>query len=164
MEIEKQLKERMNIDNGYLIPSYSKLYRDTINLMIKPFKNKKIDKIISPEMKGMFYGPTIAYKLKIPFSPIFKAGRIPRKIAIGKSYKDYSKKEKRLEIGKIQIKKGEKILIVDDIFESGKSGKAMIQLIEKLGGKIIGISIVYNKLKSKDEQFFKKYNFKYIIK
>lgn len=162
--MKTKLKERMEKDSGYLIPAYPQLYRKIISQMIKPYKNEKIDKIISPEMKGILYAPTIAYRLGIPFIPLFKEGRIPKKFVIGKTFVDYSKKKKRIEVGKITIKKGDRILFVDDAFESGKSGRAIIELIERLGGKIVGISIIYNKLSENNEKFFNKYNFHYLIK
>lgn len=164
MKLQEELRERMEKDSGYLITSFPKLYKKVINEMIKPFKEKKIDKIMSPEMKGMFFGPTMAYKLGVPFVSIMKGGRIPKQFVEGESYKDYSKKEKRLEIAKRTVNKGERILLVDDVFETGQSGKTAIKLIEKLGGKVVGISIVYNKLNKKDEEFIKKYNLHYLIK
>jgi len=164
MEIQEELKKRMKEDSGYLITTYPKLYRKVIEQMISPFKEKKFDKVMSPEMKGMLFGPTIAYKLKLPFVSIIKKGRIPENFVISKSFVDYSKKQKTLQIAKITVKKNDKILIIDDVFDSGKSGRAIISLIEKLGGKVIGISVVYNKLNKMDEGFFKKYNFHYLVK
>jgi len=164
MKIEKVLKLRMKKDSGYLITADPPLYKKVIDEMIKPFSKKKITKIMSPEMKGMLFGPTIAHKLGLPFVSIIKGGRIPKRFVISKSFKDYSKKEKSIEIAKRTIKKNDKILIVDDVFETGETGKAIIDIIERLGGKVIGISIIYNKLKKKDEDFFKKYNFHYLVK
>lgn len=162
--VKKQLKVRMKKDSGYLITAYPKLHKEVIKQMIKPFNKKNITKVMSPESKGLFFGPTIAYKLEIPFVFISKGKRIPKKYVISKSFRDYSKKIKTLEIAKNTIKKGDKVLIVDDVFESGKSGRAIIELIEKLGGKVKGISIIYNKLNKKDEIFFDKYNFHYLVK
>ncbi len=164
MKIEKELKERMYKDSGFLITAYPSLYEDVIKRMTKPFIGMRVDKVMSPEMKGMLYGPTIAYNLKIPFVSILKEGRIPKKYVISKSFNDYSKKEKNLQIAKRTIRKGEKILLIDDVYESGESGKAIISLIKKLGGKVIGISVIYNKLNKKDEIFFDKYNFHYLVK
>jgi len=158
---KKKLKEKIKKESVYMITSHQKLYFQIINEMSKPFLNKGITKIVSPEVKGLFYAPCIAYKLKLPFVTLLKKERLSRG-DISESYKDYSKTKKILGIGKNTIKKGEKILLVDDIFESGKSGKASIKLIEKTGAKIKGISIIYNKLKKDDEGFFKKYDFNHL--
>jgi len=110
MKLTNELKERMKEDSGYLITAYSELYKRVISEMIKPFKNKKITKIMAPEMKGIIYGPVIAYKLNLPFVAILKSGRVPKKYVISKRYKDYSKKTKSLDVGKITVRKGDKIL------------------------------------------------------
>lgn len=163
-QLENDLKQRMKKDSGYLITTYPKLYKEVIRKMIEPFAGKKIDKVMSPEMKGMLYGPTIAYNLNVPFVSILKEGRIPKRYVVSKSFKDYSGKEKTLQIAKRTIRKGQNVLIVDDVFDSGESGRAIISLIKKLGGKVVGISVVYNKLNKKDEEFFNKYNFHYLVK
>lgn len=164
MKLQEELKERQEKDSGCLITAYPKLYKKVIEEMINPFDNKNFSKVMSPEMRGIWFGPTIAYKMKLPFITIMKGGRIPSRFVIGKNFKDYTKKEKRLEVAKITINKGDKILLVDDTFDSGESGKTIIKLIEKLGGKVTGISIIYNKLKKKDEEFFKKYNLHYLVR
>ena len=154
----------MQQHSGYLIPSYPNLYNKVIQTLLQPFKIRKIDKIVSIEAKGFCYGPTIAYKLDKPFIPVFKSGRVPTDFVLSQHYKDYSKKTKSLDLGKICIQQGDRVLIVDDVFETGASGKATIRLIEKLGGKVIGVSIIYNKMRKQDELFFKKYNLKYLLR
>ena len=159
-----ELKRRMREDSGYLITAHPVLYQKVISEMIKPFKDKKITKVMAPEMKGIMYGPTIAYKLNLPFIAILKSGRVPKKYVLSKKYNDYSKKTKSLDVAKITIKKNDEILLVDDILETGESIKASIEMIERLGGKIIGISTVYNKLNKKEGVFFKKYNLNSLVK
>lgn len=162
--MEEELIERMKLESGCLITSYPKLYQKIISKLIEPFKNEKITKVVAIESKGYLYGPLIAYKLKIPFIPIFKSGRVPKQFVETKKFKDYSKKIKSIDVGKMTIKKGDKILLIDDVFETGESAKAAIKIIEKLGGKIVGISIIYNKMNKKEESFFNKYNLHYLVK
>lgn len=164
MNLQEELKKQMSESSGYLITANPILFKKVIDEMVKPFKKEKIDKIISPETKGLFYGPTAAHILNKPFIAIFKSGRVPQQFVVSKKYKDYTEKEKSIDLGKITISKGERILLIDDTFESGESGKAAINLIEKLGGKVVGISVVYDKLNSKNEKYFKKYNFKALVK
>lgn len=164
MRIQEELNKNWEENSGYLISANKNLYQEVIKKMIKPFKNKGINKVMAIDMKGLIYGSTIAYRLKLPFVPILKGGKVNKKFVIRKKFIDYSKKKKSIEIGKITVKKGDKILLVDDVFETGNVGRTAIYLIEKLGGKIKGISVVYNKLKSKDEKFFKKYNYHFLIR
>jgi adenine phosphoribosyltransferase len=162
--MKKELIKRMQLDSGCLITAHPILYRKIISKLIKPFKDKKITKVVAIESKGYLYGPLIAYKLKVPFIPVFKSGRIPKQFVEQRKFKDYSKSIKSINVGKITIKKGDKIFLVDDVFETGESAKAAIKIIEKLGGKIVGISIIYNKMNQNEESFFKKYNLNYLVK
>jgi len=162
--LQKELEKRRRKDLGYLIPADKVLYNEVIKKMISPFKNKGINKVMAIDMKGLLYGPVIAYKLKLPFVPILKGGKVNREVVVRKEFIDYSKKKKSIEIAKISIKKGDKILLVDDFFESGKTGRTAIELIEKLGGEIKGISVIYDKLNEDDIKFFNKYNYHYLIK
>ncbi len=164
MEIERELKVRMNEDSGCLVSAYPDLYKKVIHNLLKPFRNINIDKVVAPEAKGLFYGPIVAYELNKPFVAIFKSGRVPKQFVLSKKYKDYSKKIKSIDVGKITIKKGENILFIDDVFETGESAKAAINIIEKLGGNIVGISIVYNKMNNREQSFFKKFKFNYLVK
>ncbi|OIO80425.1 hypothetical protein AUJ84_03640 [Candidatus Pacearchaeota archaeon CG1_02_32_132] len=164
MDLTKELKLNMKENSGYLIASNQKLYKKVIDELTKPFRKVEIDKVVAIESKGFLYGSTISYKLNKPFIPLFKSGRVPKKYVLSKKYKDYSHKIKSLDIGKISIHKGDRVLIVDDAFETGQSGKAAIELVEKLGGMVIGISIIYSRLKEKDEKLFKKYNLKSLLK
>jgi adenine phosphoribosyltransferase len=165
MNFKEELEKEMSENSAHLIPMNVKLYRKIIPKLIEPFKKKKIDKIVSLEAKGFFYASIVAYKMKIPFSPIFKGGRkVPKELLYGQSFVDYCGDKKSLEIGKMQRKKGEKILLVDDVFETGESAKAAIKLIEKSGGKVVGVSIIYNKLEEKEEKYFNNYKFNYLVR
>lgn len=164
MKIKDLLKKHYKENSGYLVLSNSELHKKVINEMIKPFKNKRFTKVMAAEMKGLLYGPTIAYKLNLPFVPILKDGRVPKDVVISRRFKDYSKKTKSLQVGKITVGKGDRILLVDDIYETGETGKNVIEMIEELGGSVEGISVVYNKFSKKDEDYFKRYNFHYLVK
>jgi adenine phosphoribosyltransferase len=164
MNFKSELKKQYDENSGYLISSELKLYKQVISKLSKPFSKNKIDKIMSLESKGLLYGPAVALKLNKPFVAIFKTGRIPNKFVFSKKYKDYSKKIKSIDVGKITVNKGERIILVDDAIESGESAKAAIKLIEKLGGKVIGISVIYGIAKIKDYNFFKKYKINFLLK
>jgi adenine phosphoribosyltransferase len=164
-ELKKRVMKQFN-RHVYLIPSDTKAFQEITSRMVKPFKKIKIDKVVSPDMKGLVYGSVVATKLKVPFVIIIKGGKIKNRKLImkGQNYIDHSKTTKYFEILKGSIKKNDKILFVEDWFETGNSGRSVIKMIEKMGGKIIGISVLFNQLKPKDEEFFKKYNFHYIIR
>ncbi|HLD72446.1 MAG TPA: phosphoribosyltransferase family protein [Candidatus Nanoarchaeia archaeon] len=121
----------------YLIPNNNQIYQKTINELAKPFKKLGINKVVAIDMKGLMYGPVVANKLKVPFVPILKGGKIKkREKVLLRSFIDYSGKEKSMEMFRSSIKPKDKVLLVDDWFDSGNTGKAAIKLIEELGGKV----------------------------
>ena len=164
-QLEKELIKIAKTKSDYLIPNHNEIYQKTILELTKPLKKLKATKVVAIDMKGLMYGPIVANKLKLPFVPILKGNKIKsRKLVIkGGSFMDYSKRRKSIEIFKNAITKKDKIILVDDWFESGKTGRSAIKLMEKLGGKIIAISVVFNQLNEKNKPFFDKYNYNFLV-
>ena len=164
-EFEKRVLAKFE-KSVYLVPSDSQAFQEIIKRLAKPFKSLKIDKVVSTDMNGLLYGPIVANKLRKPFAPILKGGKVKnRKLVVeGKKFIDYSGEKKFFEAIKGSIQKNERILYIDDWFETGNSGKAAADLVKKCGGKIVGISILFNQLSAKDEKHFQKHNFHSIIR
>ncbi|MEI6774955.1 MAG: phosphoribosyltransferase family protein [bacterium] len=78
------------------------------------------------------------------------------------SFTDYTKTIKSFEINKSAIKRGDKVLLVDEWIETGSQMKSAIGLIEKLGGKVIGITTIYAERNQQTNILFDKYNLKAI--
>lgn len=103
-------------------------------------ENKKIDKVISMEARGFFFGPLIAYEIGAGFIPIRKPGKLP--------YKTYSQ-EYDLEYGTDvlemhidAIKPGDRVLIHDDVLATGGTAEAVVKLVEKAGGIIVQLDFL----------------------
>jgi adenine phosphoribosyltransferase len=165
-ELKNNLITIMSSESDYLIPNHNEVYQKVISELIKPIKNLNATKISAIDMKGLMYGPIVANKLKLPFVPILKGNKIKSRklITKGELFVDYSKLKKSLEMFKSSISKGDRVILIDDWFDSGKTGKSAIKLIEKLGGKVIGISVIFNQLKPKDKAFFDRYNYHFLVK
>ncbi|MFH1064860.1 MAG: phosphoribosyltransferase family protein [Candidatus Woesearchaeota archaeon] len=165
-ELEKELLRIKDSESDYLIPSHSEVYQKVLNQMASPFKNSDINKVVGLDMKGLMYGPVIADRLKVPFVPILKGGKIgDRELVVqGEGFIDYSGKRKSIELFKSSIKKTDRILLIDDWFESGETGRSAISLIEQLGGTISGISVIFNQLKPIEEESFSDYNFHFLVR
>ena len=164
-KLKTKLMKIMRTESDYLIPSHKKTYTKIILELLKPLKKLPATKVVAIDMKGLMYGPIIANKLKLPFVPVLKGNKIKsrKKVIKGSPFTDYSKSEKSIEIFKYSITKKDRVILIDDWFESGKTGKSAIRLIEKLGGKVIGISVIFNQLKMKDKKFFDKYNYNFLV-
>lgn len=143
-EVEKYIKS---------IPDFPKpgiIYRDITTVMEDPdgFKmaidamqeciaDLDFDILAGLESRGFMFGTAMAYIMHKPFVPIRKKGKLPRE-TITESYElEYGSAE--IEIHKASIKPGQQVVIVDDLIATGGTVEAGIKLIERLGGKVVGI-------------------------
>jgi len=112
-------------------------FRQTIELLGKSFKSKKIDTVVAVEARGFILGGALAYRLGAGFVPVRKKGKLPYK-TLRVTY-DLEYGTDTLEIHKDAIRPNSRVLIVDDLLATGGTVKATSRLIKKLKGKIIGI-------------------------
>ena len=106
-----------------------------IDLMQEKLEGTEFDVIVGPESRGFIFGVPIAYNLKKPFIPIRKKGKLPCETASVTYELEYGSAE--IEIHKDAIKKGQKVVIIDDLIATGGTNDAMVELIEGLGGEVV---------------------------
>lgn len=139
-----------------------KAFRFLINEMVKPYKNKKIDKVVGIDARGFLLAAPIAYKLKAGLCIVRKKGKLPYQTVAQNYSLEYG--QETIEMHKDSILPGEKILIVDDVIATGGTLEATANLVERLGGKIVGI-VVFVELKAlKGREKLKKYRFYSLVK
>ncbi len=109
--------------------------RLAVDLMQEKLEGTDFDLIVGPESRGFIFGVPIAYNLHKPFIPIRKKGKLPCETVSVKYELEYGTAE--LEIHKDAIKPGQRVVIIDDLMATGGTNKAMIDLVEKLGGKVV---------------------------
>ena len=110
---------------------------DTMQDLIKEIE---FDVVAGPESRGFIFGTPIAYINHKPFVLIRKQGKLPCE-TVSKEYElEYG--TATIEMHKDSIKPGQKVLIVDDLIATGGTTQAMIQLIESLGGTVVGIVVL----------------------
>jgi adenine phosphoribosyltransferase len=112
------------------------VYQAAINTLVDKVKEKQIDLIAGPEARGFVVGAPIAYALGTGFVPIRKAGKLPGETVEVNYSKEYGKDA--LTIHADAIKPGQKVLICDDLLATGGTIKSTIELVEKLGGEVVG--------------------------
>lgn len=108
----------------------------------------KIDRIVGIESRGAMLGAMLATANNLPFSVIRRGGALPIELCpIRENFIDYSKKEKSLESCKAHFRRGERVIVVDDWFETGQSAAAAAKILEQCGVKIIGFCGIVNSTK-----------------
>lgn len=133
----------------------------SINKMQKCIKDINFDVIVSPESRGFIFGMPIAYNMKKAFVPVRKKGKLPYE-TIEESY-DLEYGKATLEIHKDSIKKGDKIIIVDDLMATGGTIEAIIKLVKRLGGEVVGICCLMELPELKGREKLKEYNIYSVI-
>lgn len=115
-------------------------FEQTIDALADQFKGEKIDTIIGVESRGFIFGAPLSYKLGAGFVPVRKPKKLPaEKVSV--SY-DLEYGQDTLEMHKDAVGEGHRILIVDDLLATGGTARAVVDLVEGLGGKIVGLSFV----------------------
>ena len=106
-----------------------------IDALMEKLDGLEFDVIAGSESRGFVFGMPLAYNLHKPFVMIRKKGKLPRE-TVSVSYElEYGTAE--LEIHKDAILPGQKVVLIDDLIATGGTSKAMIQLVESLGGNVV---------------------------
>lgn len=115
-------------------------FRLSIDQLLSPYAGLPIDRVAGLEARGFILGGAVAHQLSTGFVPIRKKGKLPGE-TIEQSYQlEYG--EAIMELHKDAILPGEKVLLVDDLLATGGTAEAGINLIERLGGEVIGCAFV----------------------
>jgi adenine phosphoribosyltransferase len=116
------------------------VFKYVIDKMTEPFLGKQIDKIVAIDARGFLLATPIAYNLNCGVCLVRKKGKLPY-TTIEKSYqKEYGPDV--LTMHEDTIKRGEKVLIVDDLLATGGTVEAAVSMVEELGGEIIGMTFI----------------------
>ena len=115
-------------------------FRECIKLLAEHYRDKAIDVIVSNEARGFIVGAALAYELGVGFVPVRKKGKLPYKCVDLTYKKEYECDT--IEMHEDAISCGQKVLLIDDLLATGGTVKANIELVEKLGGKVVGIGFL----------------------
>lgn len=107
-----------------------------IDLMQDKIKDLDFDIVVGPESRGFIFGVPIAYNMHKPFIPVRKKGKLPCETVSVEYDLEYGSAV--IEMHKDAIKPGQKVLIVDDLMATGGTIEAIIKLVNKLGGQVVG--------------------------
>jgi adenine phosphoribosyltransferase len=115
-------------------------FREAIDWMVGLYAGSDVDCVVAIESRGYIFGAPLAYKLGAGFVPIRKPGKLPAKI-ISESYAlEYG--TNTLEIHEDAIEPEQRVLVIDDLLATGGSARAAINLVERLGGRVIGVAFL----------------------
>lgn len=116
------------------------VFKQAIEDIVKYAKEKEVDVIVGPEARGFIVGCPVSYELGLGFVPVRKEGKLPREVVRTDYQLEYGKNV--LTMHKDAVKRGQKVLITDDLLATGGTIQATIELVEKLGGIVVGCAFL----------------------
>lgn len=137
-------------------------FKLAIDKMSEQVKDKKVDLIVGAESRGFLIGSALAYKMNCGFIPVRKKGKLPYKTISEEYALEYG--TDTLYMHEDAIKKGDNVLVVDDLIATGGTALAMIKMVEKLGGNVIGSSFLIELEELNGRKEIEKYPINVLIK
>ncbi|WP_416149221.1 adenine phosphoribosyltransferase [Salipaludibacillus sp. HK11] len=138
--VENYPKEGIRFKDITTLMENGEAYKKAIDFMVEFAKEKDADVIVGPEARGFVVGCPISYSLELGFVPVRKSGKLPREVLEVDYGLEYGKDS--LNIHKDAIKPGQKVVITDDLLATGGTIEATIQMVEELGGIVVGIAFL----------------------
>ncbi|WP_350344444.1 adenine phosphoribosyltransferase [Proteinivorax tanatarense] len=115
-------------------------FKEAIKQMAEPFKGQHVDVVVGPEARGFLIGTPLAYELTSGFAPVRKSGKLPYEVVEANYELEYGKDT--LQIHKDAIRPGDKVIVADDLLATGGTVKSTVDLVEELGGEVIGVTFL----------------------
>jgi adenine phosphoribosyltransferase len=113
-------------------------FKESIDRLVKRYQNTGAEVVVGIESRGFIFGTPLAYQLGVGYVPVRKPGKLPAQ-TIAESYTlEYGVNTVEIHVDAIQ--KGQKVLVIDDLLATGGTAKATCNLVEKLGGEVVGVA------------------------
>lgn len=135
--------------------------KEAVDQLCAQLADVEFDYIVGPESRGFIFGVPVAYAMGKGFIPIRKPGKLPCE-TVSRSY-DLEYGSNKLEMHKDAIKPGDKVVVVDDLIATGGTTKAIVELIESLGGEVVRLSFFIELAALGGRDVLKGYDVKTII-
>jgi adenine phosphoribosyltransferase len=114
--------------------------RAAIDSIALPFKEAHIDLVVGIESRGFIFGAPVADRLGTGFAPVRKPGKLPSKCVSQTYALEYG--TDTLQIHEDAVKKGQRVLIVDDLLATGGTARAAADLVRKIGGTVHALAFL----------------------
>jgi adenine phosphoribosyltransferase len=115
-------------------------FRAAIDSLALPFANQGIDIVVGIESRGFIFGAAVADRINAGFTPVRKPGKLPSTTVRASYALEYG--TDALEMHDDAIRKGQRVLIVDDLLATGGTARATTDLVKQLGGDVHGLAFL----------------------
>lgn len=139
-----------------------KAFRTAVEMMAADYIGKGIQYVAAAEARGFIFGAAVAVRLNAGFVPVRKKGKLPFKTESITYDLEYG--SNTVEVHKDAVPAGAKVLMVDDLLATGGTIEAACKLIERIGGKIVGIVFLIELTELRGIEKLSKYKIKSLIR
>ena len=108
--------------------------KEAIDQMTAKLEGVDFDLVLGPESRGFIFGMPVAYNMGKGFVPVRKAGKLPAEVVSKEYALEYG--TATIEMHKDAIQPGQKVVIVDDLMATGGTAKAIVEMVEEMGGEV----------------------------
>jgi len=115
-------------------------FQMAVEAMSAPHRGAGIELVIGIESRGFIFGSAVADRLKTGFAPVRKVGKLPSKTRRASYALEYGTDS--LEIHEDAVRKGQRVLVVDDLLATGGTAAATVGLVRELGADIVGVQFL----------------------
>jgi adenine phosphoribosyltransferase len=113
-------------------------FSTAIDMIVVHFGRGNVDKVVGIEARGFILASPVAYHFGAGFVPVRKADKLPWKTESQEYELEYGTETLQIHVDAFQP--GERVIIVDDVLATGGTAKATADLVQRLGGKVVGIA------------------------
>ncbi len=111
--------------------------KEAIDQMTAKLEGVDFDLVLGPESRGFIFGMPVAYNMGKGFVPVRKAGKLPAEVVSKEYALEYG--TATIEMHKDAIQPGQKVVIVDDLMATGGTAKAIVEMVEEMGGEVAAL-------------------------
>jgi adenine phosphoribosyltransferase len=114
--------------------------RDAVDRIADWAAPRKPDIVLGAEARGYITGGALACRLGCGFVPARKPGKLPWRTVAVKYALEYGFDQ--LEVHADSIRAGQRVLVHDDVLATGGTARATVELVEQLGGVVVGVPFI----------------------
>ncbi len=115
-------------------------FREAVEALAAPFRDETVDKVLGIESRGFILGAPVALELAAGFVPVRKKGKLPHETLAVRYELEYGTDE--VEMHADGVRRGERVLVVDDLIATGGTAAASVRLARAAGGEVVGCSFL----------------------
>lgn len=153
MDVIQKIKSTIRDVDGYPRPGIvfrditpvladPELTREIVDAMASLYRDKRIDVVAGIEARGFIFGSILAHELGCGFAPVRKSGKLPYHTRRERYELEYGSAE--IEVHTDAFKKGNRVLIHDDLLATGGTATAAGKLVSSFGAEVAGFSFLIN--------------------